>query len=192
MTTKLFIQLIILLLITLIMAIFYLFFFKTDKGYFETNKIDLNNQINNKIIDLKYTADDKEGNVYIVNSEYGEISDLNENLLKLQNVNAIIKFKNSNDVIIKSKFADYNKLTLDTFFYENVRLTHDIHVVTSEKMFLNYSDKNINIQKNVVYKGNNNTLLADIVEIDLVTKFSRIYMLDELTKVKVNIKNGNN
>ena len=59
-------------------------------------------------------------------------------------------------------------------------------------MFLNYLNKDINIQENVVYEGYNNKLLADIIEIDLVTKFSKIYMLDKYGKVKVNIKNGNN
>ena len=53
-------------------------------------------------------------------------------------------------------------------------------------------NKDINIQENVVYEGYDNKLLADIIEIDLVTKFSKIYMLDKYGKVKVNIKNGNN
>ena len=44
-----------------------------------------------------------------------------------------------------------------------------------------------------VYKGYNNKLYADIVEIDLVTKFSKIYMLDKQKKVKVELKqNGSN
>ena len=49
---------------------------------------------------------------------------------------------------------------------------------------MNYIDKNINIKNNVRYKGYNNKLYADIVEIDLVTKFSKIYMLDKQKKLK--------
>ena len=125
MPSKLLIQLSIILLITLILITFYFFFFTTNKTVIEKEKIDINNEINNKIVDLKYIADDKKGNVYYINSEYGEISDLDNNLLKLQNVRALIEINNSSDVIILSDFADYNKSTLDTYFYDNVKLNHN-------------------------------------------------------------------
>ena len=192
MSSKLLIQLSITLLITLILLVFYYFFFTNDNTFVKEDKVDVDNQINNKIVDLKYTANDIDGNSYIINSEYGEISDLDSNELKLQNVKAIIEIKNSESVIILSDYANYNKLTLNTYFYDNVKLTYSGHLVTSDQMFLNYVNKDINIKENVVYEGYDNKLLADIIEIDLVTKFSKIYMLDKYGKVKVNIKNGNN
>tara|TARA_B100001769_G_scaffold28944_1_gene18996 strand:+ start:285 stop:863 length:579 start_codon:yes stop_codon:yes gene_type:complete len=192
MSSKLLIQLGVTLLIALILLIFYYFFFTNDKPFIKEDKVDIDNQINNKIVDLKYTANDIDGNSYIINSEYGEISDLDSNELKLEGVKAIIEIKNSESVIIFSDYANYNKVTLNTYFYDNVKLTYIGHIITSDKMFLNYVNKDINIQENVVYEGYNNKLLADIIEIDLVTKFSKIYMLDKYGKVKVNIKNGNN
>ena len=192
MSSKLLIQLSITLLIALILLVFYYFFFANDNTFVKEDKVDVDNQINNKIVDLKYTANDIDGNSYIINSEYGEISDLDSNELKLQNVKAIIEIKNSESVIILSDYANYNKLTLNTYFYDNVKLTYSGHLVTSDQMFLNYVNKDINIKENVVYEGYDNKLLADIIEIDLVTKFSKIYMLDKYGKVKVNIKNGNN
>ena len=72
-------------------------------------------------------------------------------------------------------------------------MTYDGHSIDSDELFMNYIDKNINIKNNVRYKGLNNKLYADIVEIDLVTKFSKIYMLDKQKKVKVELKqNGSN
>ena len=192
MSSKLLIQLSITLLIVLILLVFYYFFFTNDNTFVKGDKVDVDNQINNKIVDLKYTANDIDGNSYIINSEYGEISDLDSNELKLQGVKAVIEIKNSESVIIFSDYANYNKVTLNTYFYDNVKLTYIGHLITSDKMFLNYVNKDINIQENVVYEGYNNKLLADIIEIDLVTKFSKIYMLDKYGKVKVNIKNGNN
>ena len=192
MSSKLLIQLSITLLIALILLVFYYFFFSSDNTFVKEDKVDVDNQINNKIVDLKYTAKDIDGNTYVINSEYGEISDLDSNELKLQGVKAVIEIKNSESVIILSDYANYNKVTLDTYFYDNVKLTYIGHLITSDKMFLNYLNKDINIQENVVYEGYNNKLLADIIEIDLVTKFSKIYMLDKYGKVKVNIKNGNN
>jgi len=192
MSSKLLIQLSITLLIVLILLVFYYFFFTNDNTFVKGDKVDVDNQINNKIVDLKYTANDIDGNSYIINSQYGEISDLDSNELKLQGVKAVIEIKNSESVIILSDYANYNKVTLNTYFYDNVKLTYIGHIITSDKMFLNYVNKDINIQENVVYEGYNNKLLADIIEIDLVTKFSKIYMLDKYGKVKVNIKNGNN
>ena len=192
MSSKLLIQLSITLLIALILLVFYYFFFTSDNTFVKGDKVDVDNQINNKITDLKYTANDIDGNSYIINSEYGEISDLDSNELKLQGVKAVIEIKNSESVIIFSDYANYNKVTLNTYFYDNVKLTYIGHLITSDKMFLNYVNKDINIQENVVYEGYDNKLLADIIEIDLVTKFSKIYMLDKYGKVKVNIKNGNN
>ena len=192
MSSKLLIQLSITLLIVLILLVFYYFFFTSDNTFVKGDKVDVDNQINNKITDLKYTANDIDGNSYIINSKYGEISDLDSNELKLQGVKAEIEIKNSESVIIFSDYANYNKVTLNTYFYDNVKLTYIGHLITSDKMFLNYLNKDINIQDNVVYEGYNNKLLADIIEIDLVTKFSKIYMLDKYGKVKVNIKNGNN
>ena len=192
MSSKLLIQLGITFLITLILLIFYYYFFVNDKAFIKEDSVNVDNQINNRIVDLKYTANDIDGNSYIINSEYGEISDLDSNELKLEGVKAIIEIKNSESVIIFSDYANYNKVTLDTYFYDNVKLTYIGHIIMSDKMFLNYVNKDINIQENVVYEGYNNKLLADIIEIDLVTKFSKIYMLDKYGKVKVNIKNGNN
>ena len=192
MSSKLLIQLGITFLITLILLIFYYYFFVNDKAFIKEDIVNVDNQINNRIVDLKYSANDIDGNSYIINSEYGEISDLDSNELKLQGVKAIIEIKNSENVIILSDYANYNKVTLNTFFYDNVKLLYIGHLITSDKMFLNYVNKDINIQENVVYEGYNNKLLADIIEIDLVTKFSKIYMLDKYGKVKVNIKNSNN
>ena len=192
MSSKLLIQLSITLLITLILLIFYYYFFANDKAFFKEDNVNVDNQINNRIVDLKYTANDIDGNSYIINSEFGEISELDSNELKLQGVKATIEIKNSESVVILSDFANYNKVTLNTYFYDNVKLTYIGHLITSDKIFLNYENKDINIQENIVYEGYNNKLLADIIEIDLVTKFSKIYMLDKYGKVKVNIKNGNN
>ena len=157
------------------------------------NKAEIDNKVDNKILDLKYNAIDEDGNSYVIESESGKVSEKERNLLILEKVTGVIKIKNSEDIIILSDFANYNKTTLDTYFYDNVRLTYDGHSIDSNELFMNYIDKNINIKNNVRYKGLNNKLYADIVEIDLVTKFSKIYMLDNQKKVKVELKqNGSN
>ena len=183
---------IVLAIILILLAIYFLFFKKSEK-LIKINEAKIDNNIDNKILELKYNAVDAEGNSYIIESNAGKVSDKEKNVLILKKVKGIIKIQNSEDIIILSDFANYNKATLDTYFYDNVRLSFDGHSIDSNELFMNYIDKNINIRNNVRYKGLNNKLYADIVEIDLVTKFSKIYMLDKQKKVKVELKqNGSN
>ena len=183
---------IVLAIILILLAIYFLFFKKSEK-LIKINEAKIDNNIDNKILELKYNAVDAEGNSYIIESNAGKVSDKEKNVLILEKVKGIIKIQNSEDIIILSDFANYNKVTLDTYFYDNVRLSFDGHSIDSNELFMNYIDKNISIKNNVRYKGYNNKLYADILEIDLVTKFSKIYMLDKQKKVKVELKqNGSN
>ena len=193
MSSKSLIQSGIVLLISIILLLNYLIFFKKNEDSVKINKAEVDNNVENKILELKYNALDTDGNSYIIESNAGKVSEKEKNVLILEQVTGIIKIQNSGDIIILSDFANYNKTTLDTYFYDNVRLKYDGHSIDSDELFMNYIDKNINIRNNVRYKGLNNKLYADIVEIDLVTKFSKIYMLDKQKKVKVELKqNGSN
>ena len=193
MSSKSLIQSGIVLLISIILLVNYLIFFNKNEDSVKINEAEIDNNVENKILELKYNALDADGNSYIIESNAGKVSDKEKNVLILEQVTGIIKIQNSEDIIILSDFANYNKITLDTYFYDNVRLKYDGHSIDSDELFMNYIDKNINIRNNVRYKGLNNKLYADIVEIDLVTKFSKIYMLDNQKKVKVELKqNGSN
>ena len=192
MSTKSLIQIGIILVIVMIIFLIYSFFF-LNKDQDIINNSNINTDIDNKIVDLKYNAIDEEGNSYVIESKSGKVSEKNKNILILKKVIGIIRIKNSEDIVIFSDFAEYNKITLDTYFYDNVKLKYEGHSIDSDTLFMNYDDKNISIENNVVYEGYNNKLLADMVEIDLVTKLSKIYMLDKEKRVKVELKeNGSN
>ena len=193
MSSKSLIQSGIILIISLIFLVTYFLFFNKNEDLVKINEAEIDNKVDNKILDLKYNTIDEDGNSYVIESAAGKVSEKEKNLLILEKVTGVIKIKNSEDITILSDFANYNKTTLDTYFYDNVRLTYDGHSIDSNELFMNYIDKNISIKDNVRYKGLNNKLYADIVEIDLVTKFSKIYMLDKQKKVKVELKqNGSN
>ena len=193
MSSKSLIQSGIVLLISIILLVNYLIFFSKNDDSVKINEAEIDNNVENKILELKYNALDADGNSYIIESNAGKVSDKEKNVLILEKVKGIIKIQNSEDIIILSDFANYNKVSLDTYFYGNVRLSYDEHLIDSDKLFVNYIDKNISIRNNVHYKSYKNKLKADILEIDLVTKFSKIYMLDKQKKVKVELKqNGSN
>ena len=191
MSTKSLIQSVIILVIITIVYFIYTFFLNKDQEVINLSKIDTN--MDNKILDLKYNAIDEEGNSYIIESKSGKVSEKDKSILILKEVIGVIRVKNTENIVIVSDFAEYNKTTFNTYFYDNVKLTYDGHLINSDTLFMNYVSKNINIKNNVVYQGDNNKLLADMVEIDLVTKLSKIYMLDKEKRVKVELKeNGSN
>ena len=191
-------------ILTLIVFIGYLTFLYLNKNEFsksvdstELKKIQetqineqiANSQISNQILDIAYKSSDDRGNIYEINSVSGKIEDKNENVLILEDVTAKIIIKNYSTFLIKSGKAKYNKLNLNTHFFSNVNLYYLNHSIKSEDLFLKYIDKEIKISNNVVYNNQNNRLEADEIDLDMITKTSKIYMKDEKNKVKAFIKN---
>ena len=191
-------------ILTLIVFIGYLTFLYLNKNEFsksvdsteletiketQINEQIANSQITNQILDIAYKSSDDRGNIYEINSVSGKIEDKNENVLILEDVTAKIIIKNYSTFLIKSGKAKYNKLNLNTHFFSNVNLYYLNHSIKSEDLFLKYIDKEIEISNNVVYKNQNNRLKADEIDLDMITKTSKIYMKDEKNKVKAFIKN---
>ena len=148
-----------------------------------------NTTLSNKILDLSYRSSDDKGNTYEIKSVSGSIDEENENILFLKNVTAKISIFNYGTFEVKSKNAKYNKLTLDTHFFNDVNLLYLDHIINSGDLFLKYIDKEVKITNNVKYNYNNNLLRADEIYLDLVKKTSQIYMKDKNKKVKGIIKN---
>ena len=143
----------------------------------------------NKIEDLKYSSIDESGNIYEIFSKTGIIDKENINILYLKKVKAIIKIKNSGIINLYSNFAKYDKANLNTHFYENVKIKFKDHNLTSGNVYLNYIKKKIKIADNINYNDKDNKMTADVIEYDLLTKISKVYMLDQTKKIKGLIKN---
>ena len=192
-------------ILTIILIIGYLTFYylsENNKEKFiketiskEENEINFNSNLiekpqeTNKILDLAYKSSDEKGNIYEINSVSGSIDDSDGNILTLEDVTAKILVFNYGTFLIESDTAKYNKQTLDTHFFNNVNLLYLDHVIKSEDLFLKYINKEVKISNNVKYNNNKNYLEADEVDLDLVSKTSKIYMKDKSQKVKAIIKN---
>ena len=193
MRTSLLIQTTILLIVIIIIFASYKFFFYENQTkevsiLTKTEKNDIKKE-DNLIEELNYNSSDENGNVYEINSESGVIDEKDINILYLKNVNAVIKIKNSGVVNVYSDFAKYNKSNLNTHFYENVSLKFRDHNIASNNIYLNYLEKKIKITNNISYYDKNNKMTADVIEFDLLTKMSKIYMMDKANKIKGLIKN---
>ena len=187
MQKKTIIQVFLFSVIIIISVIFFKFYFKpTDltKEY-ESNVNNSESNQNNLMSNIKYFAADKIGNEYIVQSKLAEFDPNQPNLILMEEVTGNIQFTNSSPILISSDKAIYNKLNHDTKFFENVLAVYDDHKISSQNLEL-FFDKNLaSISKKIIYKNLNTELRADRIEIDLVTKNSKILMDKKTKKVKV-------
>lgn len=195
MSKQLKIQLGIFVLIVILFSYFYYSVSKDDnieKKNLSLSNLDtkeVNENFSNKISDIKYKSSDKTGNQYEISSASGESEIENPEVLNLVDVEGKISILNKETVLIYSDFAKYDKDSLNTHFYGNVRLIYGNHNINSDDLFLNFFDKQTLVKNNIYYTDQQNKLFADIIEIDLMTKISKVYMLEKQKKILVEIKN---
>ncbi len=195
MSKQLKIQLGIFVLIVVLFSYFYYSVSKEDnieKKNLSLSNLDtkeVNENFSNKISDIKYKSSDKTGNQYEISSASGESEIENPEVLNLVDVEGKISILNKETVLIYSDFAKYDKDSLNTHFYGNVRLIYGNHNINSDDLFLNFFDKQTLVKNNIYYTDQQNKLFADIIEIDLMTKISKVYMLEKQKKILVKIKN---
>ena len=164
---------------------------KTELNKFVEKKISKNEETldKNVISELTYKSLDDSGNIYEINSDSGSIQENDKSTLLLKNVEAKILVYGHGTVYIFSDNALYNKVSLDTHFYENVNLIYQDHDIKSDDLFLEYSDKKVKISNNVYYESESSKLIADEVTMNLLNKVSKIYMTNKNKKVKAIINN---
>ena len=191
MQKKTLIQLSLLLFICVIIVIFYKSYFGNLSEVEIKNVIkkDLNKEIVKKGINqigkVSYTSQDLEGNSYIVKSDFGEFDQNKPDIMLLTNVEAMILTKNSEPIKIYSKKSLYNNLNYNTNFYDEVQIIYKDHRIFANNFDLIVNEKTGTIYNNVVYKNLNTMLYADKIDIDLISKKSKIYMFDKSQKVKI-------
>ena len=137
----------------------------------------------NIIKDIRYFSIDDRGNSYEIVSDLGEINLDNPDLIFMTNVVATINLKNSSNVVITSKFADFNNKNYETTFYENVKILRDNEKISSQKLEFSLEKDLILISNKVILEKPGFNLKADRVEIDLITKNSKIFMDNSTKKV---------
>jgi len=190
MQKKLFLQIFLLLIILLISIIFFRVYFGnniTDRPS-DNNKIKSDNlpiKESNLIYNIQYISEDKEGNSYIINSKFGKVDSDKQEIVYLKKVTATISLKNSGQVNIYADNAVYNNINYNTNFYENVSVVYSEHHITSDNLDLDLKKNLATVFNNISYKNLNTKLQADKIEIDLITKNSKIFMFNKSEKVKI-------
>ena len=182
--------LIIFLLTALALVYFITSKFKLDESLkIDSKEKNEENHNSNIIKDVNYKSKDANGNEYIIDASEGEIDLKNADIIFLTNVKALIKLKNKENVTITSDYGKYNTVNYDTIFNQDVIIKYLDNKIIGEYLDFSLNRNTMIISKNVIYTNIDNVLKADVIEMDIKSKDTKIFMYN--SENKVNIKNKN-
>ena len=192
MLNKTFLQLFLFMVIFLISFFFLKIYFikknitNTSKNV-ETinNEKILNEKKSNLIYNIEYVSEFKGGDFYVISSELAEIIYDKAELIKMKKVIATINLNSSIPIKIYADNAIYNDINNNTNFYGNVLMTYNMHIINSDNLDLMFEKNLVVLSNNIIYKNLNTKLEADKVEINLITKNSKIFMNNLSDTVKI-------
>ena len=183
-------QVIMVLIIIIISLWFYLKYF--TKNFEDTKEVPImekidENQIDTStyINDINYVSADAKGNKYQITAKQAEIKVENSDVMFLRDVLAFIFIKNSDTVKITSTFGKYNSKNYDTIFSKNVIVIYPGHKITGEYLDFSFLSNLGIFTTDVVYTGEKTNLFADKIEMNLITKDTKIFMNDTGKKVLI-------
>ena len=182
----------IIFIIIFFLTIFVFLYFKYLKEE-KVTKIEAKNTedivySSNIIEDVYYSSKDAKGNEFIIKASQGEIDYKQNEIIYLTNVKALIKLTNSNDIEITSKYGKYNSNNYDTIFSRNVVIDYLDNKITGEYLDFSIRGDLMIISRDVVYTNLENILKADVIEINISTKDTKIFMYKNNEKVNVKSK----
>ena len=174
-------------------------FFFIYSNYFQKEEINQNEILevekenstkSNIIKDIKYSSKDLKGNEYTILSDEGEIDLDNSEIIFLKDVKAFINLIEKDETItVTSDFGKYNTLNYDTIFSQNVKIQYQDSTIIGDYLDFSMKKNLLIISKNVVYTNPTNILKADVVELDTITKNTKIFMYDSKDKVDIESRN---
>ena len=193
MKKKTFIQFLILILIFIIFIFFYKIYIQGRKNNqlpnLSSQKENINPENSNLIYNLKYIVEGEDGISYAISSMQGELNNNTPELILMKKVEAVMKGDEGKPLKITADKALYNSINFNTEFYDNVIMTYQEKIINSDNFDLVFEKNLATIYNNITYKDPNTKLTADKIEIDILTKNSKIFMNDKQKKIKIiNIK----
>jgi len=194
MRKKTFIQIFLIFLIFLIFFVVYQNYFKKEKV--SENILNIDNESidqKNNLINITYESVDASGRKYVINAENGTVDEEKPDIIFMSNVNARIILLDGSIIYIKSVKAEYNTVNYDTKFKKNIKLKFLEHNIFCNNLNIFFKNNLLEAYNDLTYKNFDIIMLADKIEIDLLTKNSKIFNFNEgKVKIKKRNLNGNN
>ena len=187
------IQIFLAILVLIILIFVYQKYLKREfNGNIAVNK-DENTKEENNLINIVYESIDKEGRKYIITAETGSFKEKEPDLIYMTIVEAKVFLLDGSVIYIDSLNAEYNTLSYDTKFYNNVKLNFLEHDIFCNNLNIFFKDNLIEAFNDLNYKNLDIIMFADKIEIDLLTNNSKIYNFNENSVIiKSRDLNGNN
>jgi lipopolysaccharide assembly outer membrane protein LptD (OstA) len=183
-------QLVLFILIVVLIAYFYKNYLNEKNKNLSLinepiNNSNIENVENNLVKDITYKKIyNSTGDEFIIKASYGEFIDENNEVIIISNVNAFINRKNGTIVYITSDNAKYDTINNNTSFMDNVKLIYLEHKITSDFIDIIFSKNLVQAYGNLMYQNQEYTLIADKMNLDLITKNTKIFMIDN-SKVRL-------
>ena len=152
------------------------------------HEVDDEENFSNIIEHLNYRSIDANGNEYILNAEFGEVSENDQNLVILKNVSGKLILKNNSDIYIYADYAKYNSKNFDTNFYQNVSGFFELSKIYSDNLDLLFKDNLGIMYNNIKFFDKNLEVAADKILLNLSNGDLNIEMFNKEKKIKI-IKN---
>ena len=205
MNKKIFIQIILLLISSLLITfvVKQYFIIEDNSMKIEPEKKDKSNEDQNILKNIKYKNTKDNGDIFEIFAKKGQINVKSTNEIFLTDVESLIKNNEGKILKITSKFADFNTETYETKFKEKVSIINEKEEkITGDELYLVYSNKDENLenklnkpQNKAILSGNikienlKYQIIADVIEIDLITRNTKVYMLEKNKKISILNKN---
>ena len=184
--------------LSLTLCFVFLYFSLIKKENKEDQNINLNQPntpeeestyTSNTMKNVQYFSEDSKGNKFTILAEEGEIDINNPEIIFLKNVSGIIELIDSGKITINSDFGKYNTNNSSSIFSKNVIAKYLDNVITGEYLDFLLERNTIIFSRNIVFNNPQNIINSDVLEIDVDTKNTRIYMFEENKKVYIKSKN---
>ena len=138
----------------------------------------------------KYSIGEKSLHLLNIKSKR-KIHENNSEIIHMNDVKAEIMLIDNSIINILSKKAVYNSLNYDTKFKNGTTLAYLEHEINSENLNLSFQNNTLEAFENLTYRNDKSVTYADKVTIDLITKNTKIFNLDE-SNVKIIFSEQNN
>ena len=180
-----------------ILLVFLIYFSKPEKNIqkdLENNSIsqkkdDKIDPDKNYFENVEYKGVDKNGNKFVIFSEYSEFDLVKPELIKMERILCYFYFKDGTVLEIRSLIGSYNNVTLDMSFAENVKMFYlDSSLFSDNAEYVN-SDSKLIVEGNVKTQNSDGELVADKLNFDFIDKKLKISMYnDDTVNIKTKLK----
>ena len=190
MSKKLLIQIFLISLTLILSTIFFYEITKKEKNISSTPKTIIKDTETSLIEGIQYFSKDVKGNTYLIESKSGSLDEENPDIIYLVDVEAKINFDKNNEIKVTSDEAIYNINNFDTEFINNVKLFYEDNKITCRNILVKFSKNYAILSGDLVYNNLLTKLIADRMEVDLLSRITKTSMMNENDKIKIIHKNN--